>query len=1048
MNKKFSTLLTAGLLVAGSLTSSAWAEQISSFINTEAATAVESGKQYLVGQTYDGVLYVYGFKLNDEGKLVEIVSKATDDVDAENLGIYAWNISETKNVLNPTQYFYSFSNVGTGKALRVNQATSANDVEVVTDPSTGDGSTYKNFAFDGYHQYPGQDNDKFLVVGDLTNWNYLQLHFDDQRLAFTANATDLPKIKFYEITEQGVTDATLNALYNHAGFSFDMNKTWDGKTRDIENIFDQRMIALDVKEDVKATNEQTDADKWGFPKGTYFVTEHPAGAAYSDLGTNADRYAYLKACTFIVLSSTESWEVTAADRGAGKGFKLVEMTGNQLYKYMGTATANKVSGDEVSVYNACFQVSGVSTKSYPYAINNAEFRYLAKENPETAAEKVHSKAAVSLTVKKIGSTYYLTTENSAAKSYIFKFGESGIVKGIDLLKTDGAAVYNIRFVNGYYDYTQQDKYLTVGLAEGDNDISWDLVAKGEALAQDVLATPAYQFIITKVNGNNVTFTNRETGTSFTTKLFDEGNGTYSLATAENYKLFIANINRSSYAVTVDNGETELNQTLIELTESEVDPYAGFWNVADGTTVTLGFSRDVNNTSNIVYAYAAGNPISLVNSLDKANLTDDVYEATQWELNAIRNGVINIKRDYVYNNNDKVAVEPFGDVVSVQKYIIWQVEDAEETGYVMKWKNNDAPDLVKYTSLNPTDYYEYVIRENADGSVSIMTANSVVANVNANVGGVSAYSGHIQITTTDNKTYSYSLPKAYTVAKKAADVKTYLLQEAPYNAWNKDGYVSIQTEIGNYLSMNENNDGIVVDNDATPYYLHITDEDAVAPSFFISKSLGTMHGERLFMFNAIDSIGYQMVGDFNPKYQWSKNNNKIIFKTAVLNETADTLALTVKGEVAKYVADKQNNKENVWAGLDRFKWQVVEAEDGHYLIRQNNNDVEVNDNELRYLTSINEKLTWGTRDNATHFKLAEVDGPTANDAIAAEAGVQVIGGQGVVTVQGAAGKVITVANILGQTIANQVATSDNVTIAAPAGVVVVAVDGEATKVVVK
>ena len=79
--------------------------------------------------------------------------------------------------------------------------------------------------------------------------------------------------------------------------------------------------------------------------------------------------------------------------------------------------------------------------------------------------------------------------------------------------------------------------------------------------------------------------------------------------------------------------------------------------------------------------------------------------------------------------------------------------------------------------------------------------------------------------------------------------------------------------------------------------------------------------------------------------------------------------------------------------------------------------------------------------------ATTEEATANEAIEA-AGVQVIGGQGVVTVQGAAGKVITVANILGQTIANQVAASDNVTIAAPAGVVVVAVEGEATKVVVK
>ncbi|MCI6522790.1 MAG: DUF6383 domain-containing protein [Parabacteroides sp.] len=77
----------------------------------------------------------------------------------------------------------------------------------------------------------------------------------------------------------------------------------------------------------------------------------------------------------------------------------------------------------------------------------------------------------------------------------------------------------------------------------------------------------------------------------------------------------------------------------------------------------------------------------------------------------------------------------------------------------------------------------------------------------------------------------------------------------------------------------------------------------------------------------------------------------------------------------------------------------------------------------------------------------IEAPTANESINA-AGVQVFGGQGVVTVQGAAGKVITVANVLGQTLANQAAASDNVTIAVPAGIVVVAVDGDATKVVVK
>ena len=93
------------------------------------------------------------------------------------------------------------------------------------------------------------------------------------------------------------------------------------------------------------------------------------------------------------------------------------------------------------------------------------------------------------------------------------------------------------------------------------------------------------------------------------------------------------------------------------------------------------------------------------------------------------------------------------------------------------------------------------------------------------------------------------------------------------------------------------------------------------------------------------------------------------------------------------------------------------------------------------------MAWVEKAKAMKFIIADTVSPTANDAIAAE-GAQVISGKGAITVQGAAGKVITVANILGQTIANQVAASDNVTSAAPAGVLVVTVDGEATKVVVK
>ena len=76
-------------------------------------------------------------------------------------------------------------------------------------------------------------------------------------------------------------------------------------------------------------------------------------------------------------------------------------------------------------------------------------------------------------------------------------------------------------------------------------------------------------------------------------------------------------------------------------------------------------------------------------------------------------------------------------------------------------------------------------------------------------------------------------------------------------------------------------------------------------------------------------------------------------------------------------------------------------------------------------------------------------PTANEEISAEAGaVSVVATDGAIIVKGAEGKNVVVATILGKVVANEVATSDNETIAVPAGIAVVAVDGESFKVVVK
>lgn len=73
--------------------------------------------------------------------------------------------------------------------------------------------------------------------------------------------------------------------------------------------------------------------------------------------------------------------------------------------------------------------------------------------------------------------------------------------------------------------------------------------------------------------------------------------------------------------------------------------------------------------------------------------------------------------------------------------------------------------------------------------------------------------------------------------------------------------------------------------------------------------------------------------------------------------------------------------------------------------------------------------------------------TGVDNVTEAATFEVVGGEGNITISGAQGKTVTIANVLGQT-TQTVVNSDNAVISVPAGIVVVSVDGKAVKTVVK
>ena len=72
--------------------------------------------------------------------------------------------------------------------------------------------------------------------------------------------------------------------------------------------------------------------------------------------------------------------------------------------------------------------------------------------------------------------------------------------------------------------------------------------------------------------------------------------------------------------------------------------------------------------------------------------------------------------------------------------------------------------------------------------------------------------------------------------------------------------------------------------------------------------------------------------------------------------------------------------------------------------------------------------------------------TTNDNT--DSGIKAIGGDGVITIFNAAGRNVTVSNMLGRTIANKVPVGNNEVIKAPKGFVIVTVDGDTFKLVVK
>ncbi|MCF2603594.1 hypothetical protein JQM84_07830 [Parabacteroides distasonis] len=799
----------------------------------------------------------------------------------------------------------------------------------------------------------------------------------------------------------------LNAYFNG---SFKLGFP-DAETAPAVNPFGEDLVAIpaSVLNYVLTNGVGTNAT---FSKDSVFMAKKTDDAVKIGAGSETS-VAKIKALELVVIDPTKSFGLTGFDGTAGEGYMFTTIKAEDL-----SATENELNEDgtlkKVYYMNGLFKVNEADglNAAGKLSLVAGKFQYFDKNKKSTAiyAEdsdgyQADSVLIAAYTPTKDGAAYYVTTVHAEAEEGIAlaEMGGTSYVNTKALLSEDGPTIYNIQFLgtkptsgSNWY-----GKYLVCVPANSNEGGTY-----GAAAPADVDLTNAdAQWIV------------KEVGSA----------GKLTLISARDYK-------------------TEAKLSLYE---------------ADGGLYTLNGGFDGKDGTEKVKLTTAEESAAYV------KLTDT--EKTQnMQIYFQGKDAIGKEKVYVAWNKDRkqfvgtqesADAENFkhaGDTTVVEKYTYAYLKKGEVAdkevevkipAYRFKWNDKFVhfKEESKLDTCAMDDTHKangnaiwFAFKKNYDGTTNALVFKSKdgKANKDSLVNGQKAQRLYVKTLDATLDSTLISTANSYVdVVLSFYSLGETLPQEV--------GRATFESNLGG-IAMRENENGIVdaiIADEPATFWLDTADTKADFPTFYIRSSVSAEDlradeeaapVKRFMLYTPTALANYWD----DAKAEWVKDNDYYAYD--------DLKAVFVPAAVVgvnEVVADI-NGKETTLKkdGTKVFKFHITEADDeGGYYISS--------DKTGNYLRNANGVLVFTSDKNKALVVSVNEGDPTANEAIEA-AGVQVIGGQGAVTVQGAAGKVITVANILGQTIANQVAASDNVTIAVPAGIVVVAVEGEATKVVVK
>lgn len=714
-----------------------------------------------------------------------------------------------------------------------------------------------------------------------------------------------------------------------------------------------------------------------------------------------------------------------------------------------------------------------------------------------------------LYIAEVNGEYFLTTTKGKADTDVYPYvvaGSNKTAKIKDLVKGG-------RFVNIHYANTKKvtgangnldrfGKVYTVGLnSEGNMGMGF------AALETEVLASsPETQWAISGEDGK-ILFTNREQPTVKTGKL-----NLYTTDTPDVYSVesvyevtdasgkevsyrdtirlsYVKDINKfDGFMVAKDNQLRNERYHLSALNQVGNVTQQMYWAENQGTH-KIGMDGNVDNAGEWNL------------SIDKKDWTVDgktVKDAVIDTVLVISNVSI-IKNDQVTSVPDTLAILPYlFQNAANSEYVKYNDESLEAGDFYICDKNKVEANATRFAlKMRPDSTYHFVTldmdKKNSDNTVAPYGnpfSNKIYAGSSTNL---------------LNNVANYSV--------KGNDLmKVQVLNVPEYRKVSMGDTIRIYREENDSQVVYEKRDASVLVEGQAPSFLNIDNVNQfknINPAIFVDTAYVNREGGENTRYQYLLAVNAAEVTDavcpLNPEHNtqaWrdEHNNGKPcpdavkshylkgrflinlmdtanVYEAKHLHSNNPYIDKNEAGEVRAKLAFvdgyhlndtlyiQRNNGEYVKLELGtpdfniaKFAFHYVDYAAGTFKIQTQRKNWKNGDLDVKDVVSNTGYLKWinGTvvveegKDAGDIFNLNEDEtrNPVANEGITTSE-VSVVATTGAVIIKGAEGKTVTITNVLGQTVANTVISSDNATISAPAGVVVVAVEGEAAvKAIVK